>query len=112
MTNVLSILEKTKLPIDAKLLVSKLKVNKTTVYRQIERLISSGKVVEVELGDGKKRYELKDLKHHHHLVCKNCGKLEDIELNEENLLKEVSKRTKFRVDSHNLEFFGKCIDCK
>lgn len=112
MTNVLSIIEKSKFPIDAKLLVNKLKVNKTTVYRQIERLIGEGRVIEVELGDGKKRYELKDLRHHHHLVCKSCGKLEDIELDEENLLMEVSKRTKFKVDSHNLEFFGKCINCK
>lgn len=110
--NVFDLLSKSNSPIDVSTLVKKLKVNKTTVYRQIEKLVSSDILIEVELGDGKKRYELKSLEHHHHLVCKKCGKLEDIRLNEDFILKEVSNKTKFKIETHNLEFFGLCNNCK
>jgi Fe2+ or Zn2+ uptake regulation protein len=110
--NVLEILKKTKFPVDVNCLISELKVNKTTVYRQIEKLLINGQILEVELGDGKKRYEINTESHHHHLVCKNCGKLEDIILNENVILNEVSKKTKFKIEKHSLEFFGLCEDCK
>ncbi len=44
-----------------------MKVNKTTVYRELEHLISKAVVKPIEFGDGKKRYEL-NAGHHHHLV--------------------------------------------
>lgn len=110
--NVFKLLEKNKFPLDANTLVSKLKVNKTTVYRQIDKLILDEKIVEIELGDGKKRYEINGSNHHHHLICDKCGKLEDITLNENVILNEVSKKSMFKVKRHNLEFFGLCVDCK
>lgn len=111
-SKIVKILNRTKKPVDVSVLVSKIGVNKTTVYRQIEKLLSQSIIIEVELGDGKKRYELMSLDHHHHLLCKICGKLEDIKLNEKQLLNEVAKKSNFKVDSHNLEFFGRCINCK
>lgn len=109
---IVTILGKISAPVDIKTLVEKIKVNKTTVYRQIEKLLNNGVVTEVELGDGKKRYELKSLGHHHHIVCNKCGDLEDVELNEDFLLKTVSGKTSYKIESHNLEFFGKCVNCK
>lgn len=109
---VLDILAKTKKPICASVLVNKLKVNKTTIYRQIKKYIKANLILEVEFGDGKKRYELKGLKHHHHLMCRHCNKIENISLDEKVLLSEVAKRSNFRVEKHNLEFFGLCKNCK
>lgn len=109
---VIDILLKNSSPVDVSFLVKKLKVNKTTVYRQLEKLIKENIVTEVELGEGKKRYELKSLGHHHHLVCDDCGKLEDVSFNEDILLKEVNKKSKFLIKSHNLEFFGLCVECR
>ncbi len=109
--NVLTVLEKQKYPVDVSYLVKKLDVNKTTVYRQLEKYIAEGKIIEVELGDGKKRYELKSLDHHHHLICNNCGKLEDIEFDESQIMKQVGSKTKFKIEKHSLEFFGICAEC-
>lgn len=109
--NVIDILEKSSSPLDAATLVSRLRVNKTTVYRQIEKLLNSGEIVEVDLGEGKKRYESKNLKHHHHLVCKNCGNLEDVDLDESVLIDQLRRKTSFNIQSHNLEFFGLCVKC-
>jgi len=109
--NVLNILENNKYPVDALTLVKKLSVNKTTVYRQLEKYVAEGKIIEVELGDGKKRFELKNLDHHHHLICDVCGCIEDIELNEGGLMDEINKKSKFKVEKHSLEFFGVCNKC-
>lgn len=109
--NVFDLISKSSLPVDASYLIDKLKVNKTTVYRQIDKLVSEERIVEVDFGDGKKRYELTNLNHHHHLVCKNCGKIKDIELDESLILKELAKRTDFKIESHSLEFFGHCLKC-
>ncbi len=109
--NVLYLISGSNLPIDANYLIEKLKVNKTTVYRQIDKLLQENKIIEVELGDGKKRYELKDLKHHHHLVCKKCGNIDDIEIDEKMILGSLSKKTSFKIESHSLEFFGTCVNC-
>lgn len=110
-SKIVKILSRLKKPIDANELVKRIGVNKTTVYRQIDKMVSSGKIISVELGDGKKRYELSSLTHHHHVICKKCGKLEDIMLNEDFLIKEVIKRTNFKIETHNLEFFGFCESC-
>ena len=109
--NVLTVLEKQKYPVDASSLVKKLDVNKTTVYRQLEKYIAEGKILEVELGDGKKRYEIKSLDHHHHLICNNCGKLEDIEFDESQIMQQIVSKTEFKIEKHNLEFFGLCSKC-
>lgn len=108
---IVAILSRVDKPIDVSLLVKKIGVNKTTVYRQIEKLLEKKILTEIDFGDGKKRYELKSLGHHHHIVCKNCGKLEDIEIDEDNLIKSVTGKTSFKIESHSLEFFGKCLSC-
>lgn len=88
-------------------------VNKTTVYRQLDFLQKNGLIQEIDLGEGKKRYELAS-SHHHHLFCTECGKIECIKL-EENFspqLSEISKLTNFKVTEHILNFLGLCKDCQ
>lgn len=87
-------------------------IDKATVYRILTCFVELGVVRQIYLQDREVRYELTDSSHHHHLVCTDCGGIEDIEFNETNLLKEVSKQTRFTVVSHSLEFFGICSHCK
>ena len=107
-----------KKPFDAATLQTKLekavkKVNKTTVYREIEFLLSKGLIKEVSFGDGKMRYEIADLPHHHHLMCLDCKTVEDVVLKDElkSIEKKISKNTKFKIKRHALEFFGLCAQC-
>lgn len=90
-----------------------LKPNKTTIYREIEFLKESAILEEVELGDGKKRYEL-SRDHHHHLVCISCKVIKDIPMQKELNLKEqeVIKKMGFKPIGHSLEFFGVCRNCQ
>lgn len=90
-------------------------VNKTTVYREFERLEGLGIMRGVELGDRSRYYELALSEHHHHLVCVECEKIEDVDLDEGSLEKQERKfvlEKNFRVLRHSLEFFGICQSCQ
>lgn len=88
-------------------------VNKTTIYRELELLLNNNIVVEINFGDNKKRYEIAGLPHHHHLVCSNCDKVEDVFIDRDlhQLEQKITKEKSFTVHSHSLEFFGLCQDC-
>jgi len=87
-------------------------VNKTTVYRELSFLVNSEVIKEIHFGDSKVRYESTDEHHHHHVICDNCGKVDDLSLDESFLLKQIEKNTDFSIKRHNLEFFGICKECK
>ena len=88
-------------------------VNKTTIYRELELLLNNNIIVEINFGDNKKRYEIAGLPHHHHLVCSNCDKVEDVFIDRDlhQLEQKITKEKSFTVHSHSLEFFGLCQDC-
>jgi len=89
-----------------------LKVDQATVYRILNTFHEKGIVKRIEIGEGKYRYEI-EKEHHHHLVCTNCGKIEDIEIDlSDDFDREVFKKKGFRVESHSLEFFGVCELCQ
>lgn len=90
-----------------------LKTNLTTVYRVLDSFLTVGLVKKLELHEGKYRYELSSLRHHHHLVCQNCGKIEDIEnCSLEGLEEKITNRSEFLIKYHSLEFYGLCRDCQ
>ena len=107
----ISLLEKSNLPIAVGDILKKIPANKTTIYRELEQFVKQGIVSEVEFGDGKKRYEL-SREHHHHLVCRDCGNIEDIEIDENKLFKNINSQSNFLIENHNIEFFGKCRKCQ
>jgi len=86
-----------------------------TVYRTLELLNELKILDKINFGDGVSRYDLRKegAEHfHHHLVCINCGSVEEIE---EDLLGEVEKRVEnefqFKVTDHRLTFHGICRTC-
>lgn len=91
------------------------KVNRTTIYRELDFLLKEKVIQEIELGENKKRYELlSEDNHHHHIICINCKKIEDVELHTD-LSKEeatIDKEKNFKTLNHSLEFFGLCSNCR
>lgn len=112
-TTILNVLAKSHTPVAALDLLKKVKANKTTIYRDLDNLLKQGKIIELDFGDRTKRYEVSGLNHHHHLVCKSCKKVEEIEMSD--LLGKQEKRlensTGFKNVSHSLEFYGICPGC-
>jgi len=108
---ILSLLEKSEFPLSVPDILSKVSANKTTIYRELSGFLANKLVTEVDFGDGKKRYEL-FRNHHHHIVCKKCGKIEDIEIDEKKLLTKIKSRSNFLIENHSMEFFGLCNLCQ
>ena len=85
----------------------------TTVYRTLEILVDLGIVAKTTFTNQTTLFELlAENNHHHHLVCNDCGLIEDVSLDEAELMKQVCKQTKFKIYSHSLEFFGLCAKCQ
>ncbi|EOC99946.1 Fur family transcriptional regulator [Caldisalinibacter kiritimatiensis] len=87
-----------------------------TVYRTLQLLEELNIVYKLNFNDGCSRYELNTCSgdhHHHHLICLNCGKVIEVEVDLlENLEEEIEKEGEFKVVDHNVKFFGYCKDCQ
>jgi Fur family transcriptional regulator, ferric uptake regulator len=88
-----------------------LKPNRSTLYREIN-LLRKLNIIEKKEISGKSFYEKKG-KHHHHIVCVKCKKIEPVLMDNvlEKIEKEISKERNFIILNHNLEFLGKCKKC-
>lgn len=90
-------------------------LNTVTLYRALEALKDARIVERMDLQHGHAHYELlAGRPHHHHVVCRSCGSIEDIEVPHIAKLEEAARRSakKFSsIDSYSLEFFGVCSEC-
>jgi len=121
-TAILDILKRVKKPIDVSEIIErlksmKIKIDRVTVFRNINLLVKKELISKVEFNEGKYRYELSSLPHHHHLVCTKCGRINDIESNPlhkeiDKISETVNKIYDFKIEEHKVEFFGKCKICK
>ncbi len=83
-----------------------------TVYNSLRYLKKEGLIGEVRFGADCTRYD-RELKRHDHAICSNCGKLVDMELSiPHGLIKEASKRSKFKAESIELTLRGLCPECR
>ena len=91
----------------------------SSVYRTLVVLEQAGVVHRVVTHDEFARYELaEDLTgHHHHLVCSNCGRVEDlpasdsIERSVAAAVTQAARKVGFRTEHHRLDLVGTCADC-
>jgi len=84
-----------------------------TIYRTIEILAKLKLICELHAGGSCHSYTISAPGHHHHLICSNCGKVVDFagcELGE--VQQSLTRETRFRIDSHLLEFIGLCQACQ
>jgi len=87
-------------------------VDKTTIYRTLEYFSQLNLINKTHFNGVTAQYELASPDHHHHLICNNCGSVEDVPLNEKLLLAQVKRKSNFEVKNHSLEFFGLCPNCQ
>ena len=89
------------------------KIGLATIYRTLALLTKSGLALEMDFGDGQKRYESSFMSaHHDHMVCTECGTI--IEFNHpliEKYQEEIAIQNGFKITSHKLDLFGHCSNC-
>ena len=84
-----------------------------TVYKNIILMVDNGVLVEVPIEGQKSKYEL--LKDDHiHLVCTECGEVEDKPHNEnaDALFSSMTKKENFSLSKQQINLYGICASCQ
>ena len=80
-----------------------------TVYRALQGLVEDQQVDALRTDDGEVVYRRCSRGHHHHLVCRECGRTVEVEGPAvERWATRVAEDHGFRDVSHTLEIFGTC----
>ncbi|MEU4421749.1 Fur family transcriptional regulator [Actinoplanes sp. NPDC024001] len=88
------------------------KVGLTTVYRTLQLLVDAGDADATRLPGGEQLFRLCSRTHHHHLVCRDCGKTVEVAGPAvERWADQVATDNGFTDVSHTIEIFGTCRDC-
>ncbi len=85
-----------------------------TVYRNLNLLADMGDAIKISTPDGGDRFD-GHVNPHYHVVCRSCGKVSDLELDEQHI-QEVNKLAdrcfEGTILSHTTLFYGICRECE
>ena len=114
---ILDILKCATSPLSPKQILSLITLKKpdlATIYRNLSLMESLAIINSVDLGEGFKRYEMnRPESHKHHIICRSCGKIEDVEeCGLQEIEKKIFRKIGFKIEKHRLEFFGVCALCR
>jgi len=86
-------------------------ISLATIYKNINTMIKEMLLLEVKLPNEKSVYEIvKD--NHSHLLCKECGKVEDIFIDTKKIIDEISSKHTYTISQSDVVLSGSCESCK
>jgi Fe2+ or Zn2+ uptake regulation protein len=83
-----------------------------TVYQTLNELVDLGEVHALDLGTGMVRFDPNVDAAHHHLVCRSCGKIRDLDVDFDQLAVPVEATQGYEVRSAEVVFRGLCEECR
>jgi Fur family ferric uptake transcriptional regulator len=88
-------------------------VGLTTVYRTLQLLADAGEVDQMRVPGGEQMYRrCMEARHHHHLVCRACGRAVEVQGPAvEAWTAKLAATYGFTDVAHTLEVFGTCAEC-
>ena len=97
-----------------RLLDSNEDIGLATVYRVLTQFESAGLVTRHHFEGGTAVFELNEGEHHDHIVCMDCGRVE--EFSDEGIearQSAIAQRLGFEISDHSLTLHGRCVrpDC-
>ena len=89
-------------------------VGLTTVYRHLALLTEEGRLDALQTADGELVYRrCHSESHHHHVVCRSCGRGSEVELPDlERWAETTAKDLGYTDVTHTVEIFGLCAECR
>ena len=85
----------------------------TTVYRTLQRMVAAEQLDSIQTDEGETAYRRCSGGHHHHLVCRSCGRTVEVEGPAiERWTSLVAGQHGFSDVQHQLEIFGVCATCR
>lgn len=86
-------------------------ISLATIYKNISAMTKSMLLFEVKLPSEKSVYEIVKDKHSH-LLCKQCGKVQDINIDTKSMIADISSKYTFEIDQSDLVLSGSCESCQ
>jgi Fur family ferric uptake transcriptional regulator len=91
-------------------------VGLSTVYRHLQAFADQGLADVIHTAEGETVYRFcgpsGEGKHHHHLVCRECGRAEEVEGRAiERWADDIASKHGYADVDHTVEIFGVCPDC-
>lgn len=87
-------------------------ISLATVYKSLKVLVEVNLIQELNVGEGKFRYDA-NVESHPHIQCMCCGEVDDIyDLDLNKLNAEVKNYTNYDILSNKVYFYGICPNCK
>ncbi len=113
---VLNLLRKSKRPLSAQDIIDSLKqtADQATIYRILKTFKEKGLIRQIDLRHNHAHYEIIGIEDHHHLICTNCGRIEDVhDCDAEDMYSAILRNSRFfsQIKQHSLEFYGICKRC-
>jgi Fur family transcriptional regulator, ferric uptake regulator len=91
------------------LLQDRTDIGLATVYRVLTQFEQAGILTRTHFESGKAMYELNEGQHHDHLVCLDCGRVEEFyDAEIENRQHAVAKARGFAIADHALSLYAHC----
>ncbi len=81
-----------------------------TVYKNINAMIENDFIKELKIVGLDNKYELVK-ERHSHMICQNCGEIEDVFTDISSLENSVPKESGFKVSEVSVQYFGTCKKC-
>jgi Fur family transcriptional regulator, ferric uptake regulator len=93
-----------------RLLDSNEDIGLATVYRVLTQFESAGLVTRHHFEGGTAVFELNEGEHHDHIVCIDCGRVEEFSDDSiEERQREIAARLGFEIADHSLTLHGRCV---
>ena len=93
-----------------RLLDSNEDIGLATVYRVLTQFESAGLVTRHHFEGGTAVFELNEGEHHDHIVCTDCGRVEEFtDESIEEKQREIAARLGFEISDHSLTLHGRCV---
>jgi Fur family transcriptional regulator, ferric uptake regulator len=87
-------------------------ISRATIYRTLDFLCEM-RLIHALYWGGRMYYEITDDQPHHHLICRACGAIDQIDhilLND--LFQVIEDKHRFTIDMDHVALFGVCSHCR
>ena len=80
-----------------------------TVYRVLTQFVNAGLAEKHHFEGGQAVFELNRGRHHDHIVCQQCGRVEEfVDDTIEKCQRQVANKSGFEIVDHSLIIYGRC----
>ncbi len=86
-------------------------ISLATIYKNINAMTKNLLLQEVKLPNEKSVYEIIK-EEHSHLLCNSCGEVIDIQVETENITRDIAKKYDFTVSQSDVVISGTCKKCQ